>query len=294
VSTPTPTLTPTSIPKPTPAPAFAPDFKKLVEERLQTFRTKKLVNGKLEDAKMSLDEVCPVDKDTTAKRIFAEYGAVYIAKDVTPPPRCIFTAEYQVQAFQAFIKPATDTIDGVSITLQEPAMEALLKAREKAAQLGLRISPRGGSLAAMRTYEDTRTLWNTRFLPGLSYWVRRGRLKQSEAEEAKWLPTKEQVERVLDWEDNRQMYFSKDFTKSILYSVAAPGASQHISLLAMDVQQFADKRVRSILAEYGWFQTVQSDLPHFTYLGWEESKLPSKGLKQVWVGSQDFWIPDLK
>jgi hypothetical protein len=81
--------------------------------------------------------------------------------------------------------------------------------------------------------------------------------------------------------------------KSILYSVAAPGASQHIFMLALDVQQFGDKRVRDILADNGWFQTVVSDLPHFTFIGVSEPELPSLGLKPVTSGGQKFWIPNL-
>jgi hypothetical protein len=89
------------------------------------------------------------------------------------------------------------------------------------------------------------------------------------------------------------LYFSKDFSKSILYSVAAPGASQHIFMLALDVEQYADPQVREILARNGWFQTIQSDLPHFTYLGVAESELAAKGLKSVTVGGQTFWVPNI-
>src|SRR5205085_2247542 len=71
------------------------------------------------------------------------------------------------------------------------------------------------------------------------------------------------------------LFFSKDLSKSILRSVAAPGASQHLAMLAFDASEFQDARVRDLLARCGWFQTVLSDLPHFTYLGLEESELPS-------------------
>jgi hypothetical protein len=52
--------------------------------------------------------------------------------------------------------------------------------------------------------------------------------------------------------------------------------------------------VRQILAENGWFQTVLSDLPHFTYLGLAERELPDHGLKSVEVNGQNFWIPDVE
>ena len=52
-------------------------------------------------------------------------------------------------------------------------------------------------------------------------------------------------------------------------------------------------RVRAILARHGWFQTVLSDLPHFTYLGLAEDELPQHGLKRVVVNGQTFWIPNV-
>jgi hypothetical protein len=38
------------------------------------------------------------------------------------------------------------------------------------------------------------------------------------------------------------MYFSLDFSKSILSSVAPPGASQHLALLAFDVKEHEDAK----------------------------------------------------
>ena len=114
-------------------------------------------------------------------------------------------------------------------------------------------------------------------------------------EQAQTIPQMEiinQVALVLELEE-RGIYFSKDFSKSILYSVAAPGTSQHNLMLAFDVTQFTDPKVRQILANNGWFQTVASDLPHFTYLGVQESELPLLGLQPVKIGSQIFWIPQI-
>ena len=102
----------------------------------------------------------------------------------------------------------------------------------------------------------------------------------------------DQVAEVLQLEKSG-IFFSKDLSKSILYSIAAPGTSQHIALLALDVTEFDNPRVREILAEHGWFQTVLSDLPHFTYLGLKEKDLPKRGLKSVVVDGQTFWIPNV-
>ncbi|HMJ08621.1 MAG TPA: hypothetical protein VK468_06430, partial [Pyrinomonadaceae bacterium] len=82
-------------------------------------------------------------------------------------------------------------------------------------------------------------------------------------------------------------------SKSIIYSVAPPGASQHLSMLAFDVKEFDAEDVRVTLAKHRWFQTVTSDLPHFTYLGVAESELAGLGLKRVEHAGRPFWVPDI-
>lgn len=243
---------------------------------------------------LRLSEVCNLVGDPVAARVFKEYGAMFVASSaMTLPTRCVFSNDADVSRFQAIANPVTRTVGGVSITLQEPAMTALLAAVEEASRSKLRISPRGGSTGAKRSYKDTVDFWNSRFLPGLSYWTKRRRLTAGEAAEVRRMPINDQVRQVLEWED-RGIFFSKDLRKSILYSVAAPGASQHIFMLALDVEQFANARVRQILAKHGWFQTVKSDAPHFTYLGVSEDELPSLGLKAEIVAGQKYWIPDLR
>ena len=106
------------------------------------------------------------------------------------------------------------------------------------------------------------------------------------------LPLHQQVAEVLELERSG-VFFSKDLSKSILYSIAAPGTSQHIAMLAFDVTEFDNQRVREILGKHGWFQTVLSDLPHFTFLGLKEKDLPKNGLKSVAVDGQTFWIPNV-
>jgi hypothetical protein len=93
--------------------------------------------------------------------------------------------------------------------------------------------------------------------------------------------------------ESNGMFFSKDLSKSIIYSVAPPGTSQHISLLSLDVSEHENARVRGILAKHGWFQTVVSDLPHFTFLGVPENQLSSLGLKKTNDDGRVFWIPNI-
>lgn len=244
------------------------------------------------DFRMDFARVCPIDSDLTSRTIFAEYGAVFIAnKSVALPPKCIFDSEEEVRAFQILTDSRTEFINGFQITLQSNAMAALLKARAEAMQRGLNITPLDGSIAAGRSFDDTVRLWNSRLNPGLNYWIRRRRLTYIEAEAVRRASIRRQIARVLEWERSG-IFFSRDRSKSILYSAAPPGASQHIHMLAFDVEQYANSRVRDILAQNGWFQTVRNDRPHFTYLGLSENELPQLGLKAVNNAGQKFWIPN--
>jgi hypothetical protein len=93
--------------------------------------------------------------------------------------------------------------------------------------------------------------------------------------------------------EEQGIYFAKDLSKTILYSVAPPGTSQHLSMLAFDVAEFNESNVREILEEQFWYQTVPSDLPHFTFLGVPVEELPGLSLKAVTHSERIFWVPDL-
>lgn len=246
----------------------------------------------LKKRKMKLENVCAPD-NLMARRVLADYGAMFLAdKKVLPPPVCVFADEDAVTQFQNQARYTAAIINDVEIELQPAAMEAFLKAREAALKENLNITPRDED-AARRSYNETLELWGTRVNPALAYWQEQGRLTAEQAQRLRALPLQAQVTEVLTLEQSG-IFFSKDLTKSILYSVAAPGTSQHLSMLAIDVDEFADVRVRAILAAHGWFQTVLSDLPHFTFLGLKEKDLPSHGLRPVTVDNQVFWIPNLE
>jgi hypothetical protein len=246
----------------------------------------------LNKRKTNLENICP-SSDSLSRRVLEEYGAMFLATEkVVPPPVCVFTSEEQVTKFQQDAGFSTEMIGGDQVELQPEAMKALLKARDEANKEGLDITPRDGAEAARRNYEDSVRLWNTRFLPGVDHWVRKRRLTVEQAARLRALPLREQVAEVLELEKS-EIFFSKDLSKSILYSVAAPGTSQHIAMLAFDVTEFQDPRVRAILAKHGWFQTVASDHPHFTFLGLKEQDLPKHGLKNVVADGQTFWIPNV-
>jgi hypothetical protein len=247
----------------------------------------------LKKRKTKIEDICPVG-DAVARRILEEYGAMFLAnKKVKPPPMCVFTSEEQVTRFQEAAGFVSETIADADIELQEGAMKALRKAREEAQKESLDITPRGGAEAARRNFEDSLRLWDTRFLPALDYWFGQGRLTAEQIARLRVLPLHNQIAEVLELEKSG-IFFSKDLSKSILYSIAAPGTSQHIAMLALDVTEFDNPRVREILAKQGWFQTVLSDLPHFTFLGLKEKDLPKQGLKSVEVDGQLFWIPNVE
>jgi hypothetical protein len=231
--------------------------------------------------------------DNTAARIVLEYGAIFVAAGgAIPPDRVIFKDESDVSRFQSELKTAKRTVSDIEIELQEPAMLALDLAIDAATDAGLSIMPRGPD-SARRNYQQTVELWASRVEPALVYWVGAGRLTQSEADDLLSLPAFDQVPRVFEYED-RGIFFAKSLDKPIMYSVAPPGTSQHLSMLALDVGEFNDKSVREILAQHGWFQTVISDLPHFTFLGRKEVELSGLGLKKVVDDDgRVFWVPDI-
>ena len=241
---------------------------------------------------LDLESFCPAD-DPVARRVLEEYGAMFVAAEsVSVPAVCVFASEDEVLAFQRRAGWRAARFGDDTIELQPAALDALLAARAAARADGSDLTPRDGGEAGRRGYDDSLRLWRSRCDPALDHWCERGRLSAALAERLRGLPLREQVAAVLELEE-AGVFFSKDFSKSILRSVAAPGASQHLAMLAFDIEEFADPRVGALLARHGWFQTVLSDLPHFTYLGLDERRLPSRGLRRVESAGQTFWVPDM-
>ena len=240
-----------------------------------------------------IEKVCPAESGRVAMRVLNEYGSMFAAAEsVTTPATCVFRNEVDVQAFQGTIKTAVGSFGRVTIELQEAAMAALLRAMVEAQVRRLRITPLDGAIAGRRSYSDTTRLWNSRFLPALSYWTRIGKITVKDAEAARSMAIADQAEKVLEWE-SKGLLFGTGRIKSIFASTAPPGTSQHLSLLAFDVAEYGNSNVREILNRNGWYQTVVNDPPHFTYLGIDKRELPGRGLKAVRQGQYEFWIPDL-
>ncbi|HLO87897.1 MAG TPA: D-alanyl-D-alanine carboxypeptidase family protein [Nostocaceae cyanobacterium] len=75
----------------------------------------------------------------------------------------------------------------------------------------------------------------------------------------------------------------------ILGVVAPPGSSQHLWGLAIDLQVYSPLQ-REALNQNGWFQTVENDVPHWTYLGLAEEDLPNFGLRPKVVRGITYWL----
>lgn len=226
------------------------------------------------------------------RRLLTEYGAVFVGQGgVTPPPSIVFRDEREVIAFQESLDTRIEVLAGLPMELQSAAMDDLKNAVAEAEAAGLTISPRDSD-SAKRSYGETVGLWTSRVEPALRYWVGNGKISKAEADRVAAMSPSEQVPEVLKLEE-KGIYFAKDLSKSIIYSVAPPGTSQHLSMLAFDVKEFENEQVRAILAGNKWYQTVVSDLPHFTYLGADENDLPRIGLKKITSGDRIFWVPDI-
>ncbi|MDQ3089422.1 MAG: hypothetical protein M3Q78_12685 [Acidobacteriota bacterium] len=230
--------------------------------------------------------------DSVGQKMLKEYGAMFVAKGgAIPPITVVFKNEAEVSAWQSSVSKAKENVGGFDLELQTAAMKGLKDAIAEAKQNSLTITPRGAD-SARRNYSGTVELWASRVNPGLTHWVGKGKLTASEAARIKALSPFEQVPEIFKLE-SQGMFFAKDLSKSIIYSVAPPGTSQHISMLALDVSEHENPRVRGILAKHGWFQTVVSDLPHFTFLGVPENQLSGLGLKKNNDGGRVFWMPDI-
>ena len=242
--------------------------------------------------RISFDSLCSIDRNPLARRVFFEYGSIFVSStEVRLPETCIFSNRDEVEGFQAKLKTKQAIFGNTEIELQAVATEQLEQARKEATRLGLRISPLDGAIAGRRSYDDTVRIWNSRFYRALNYWVRKGKITEEEAEKARLSPIRKQVDMVTAWE-GKGYYFSTDFSKSIFYSVAPPGTSQHLSLLAFDVVEAGNPVIRRLLNKFGWYQTIRTDQPHFTFLGVAETELPRRGLRNIVYQGNSYWVPN--
>ena len=270
-------------------PGFGTDFLEIASNRLGVVND---TQTKADSSKKAFSKVCPIDSSPAAKKILTEYGAIFVASgNVDAPPTCQFRGDAEVAAFQEKLKTSIVPIDGNMLRLQKPAAESLNAAIVDALSHGLTIRALDGSIAGGRNYSDTLRLWNSRLDPALQFWVARGRISAEEAASFTQLPLEQQITKVMEWEE-QGMRFGTNRRSSIFASTAPPGASQHLSLLAIDIASMGPTVV-TLMNDHGWFQTVVGDRGHFTYLGLTEKELPGRGLKALDIGATRYWVPNI-
>jgi len=253
----------------------------------------KSLTAKLSGRAIEIGEFCTLSSKVE-RRIIKEYGAIFLNADaaVGMPDRCRFKDEKEVLVYQRKLKTSKKTVGGRAIELQRAAMDALLKAADEAGA----ITPKGTN-PARRSFAAVQSSWDGTVKDAADYWkanpnAKEKKLPDKEAENLKALTGETQIKRVLELEDE-SFFFHPDRTRSIVVFTAIPGASQHLLMLALDIEEYADEKVRDALAENGWFQTVYRDRPHFTYLGLKQSELSSLGLKIEKFEDREFWIPNI-
>jgi len=243
----------------------------------------------------TLKEIWSAIASPVEQRLFAEYGAIFVTTAI-PPPTIIFKDSSEVEAFQSALSIRRARIGDYEVALQDKAMNALLGAAAEMSDRGGRITARSADSGG-RSYQDTVGLWLRNVTRGLERWENSGAITSERAQKIRDLAPVEQVGIILEIEDEEQIFFGTFFDRSILYSVAAPGASQHLSLLAFDAAEYKDEEAERALNRHGWYRTVPNDLPHFTYLGHPQEALPALGLtrleRQYDQRSYGFWVPDL-
>ena len=242
-----------------------------------------------------LTEIASSLSGPVERRLFAEYGSVF-ATAATPPPVIIFDDAAKVEVFQSSLARGRAMFGSHEIELQTAALTSLSAAVAEMTDRGGIITARAAA-AGGRTYDDTVRLWTRNVTGGLEHWEGLGRVAPERSRLISGLTPVEQVAVVLDLEETEGLFFGTFFDRSILYSVAAPGASQHLSLLAFDVAEYQDEAVNEVLARYGWYRTVPDDLPHFSYLGHDKDRLPEIGLRRIerihGERVYGFWTPDV-
>lgn len=239
-----------------------------------------------------LPENFNLPKDTFGLKILKEYGALFVAqRDAVVPKKVFFKDDAEVFEFQNKLNISRLTIGKFDIELQTAAMNAMKNAIDEAGRQGLRITTRDYD-AGRRSYNETVGLWYSRVEPALEFWTANGKISLTDADKLRKMNLSEQIPEIFRLEE-QGIYFSRDLSKPIMYSVAPPGTSQHLSMLAIDINEYDNPAIQQILSRSGWHQTVISDLPHFTYLGATETELPALGLIKVISGGRFYWIPNI-
>ena len=241
---------------------------------------------------LEIGDFCDLS-NAVERRIVAEYGAVFLNADenVKIPARCRFENEDEVSAFHAEMEISRESIGGKTVELQKAAMESLLKILNEVEG----VTPKGRN-PARRSFAAVQTSWDNTVRAGIDYWRENAnaegrKLSTRQAQKLKSLTGEPQIKMVFELE-SEGFSFHPERNRSITVYTAIPGASQHLLLLALDIEEYADAKVRAAFAARGWFQAVFRDRPHFTYLGLRAEDLPALGLEMKKFEGREFWVPN--
>ena len=222
------------------------------------------------------------ESDEIQKRILYEYGAVYLSKNAILPTRCRFENETEIAEFTNQFKTAENKFSFGEFYLQPNAKKSL----------DLVIARLDNNYKKVARNDNN----STTVTKGINDdWA----LRTYAQTEVNWL-RKLNKEQILFSRSVLSIIQVNDEKKPVMFSVAIPGGSQHHLGLAIDVNSEGENKCgnecENALRENGWFRTVRFDSYHFTYLGYEESKLRDLGLKKVDCknGVKYYWVPNVK
>ncbi|WP_193196123.1 D-alanyl-D-alanine carboxypeptidase family protein [Nostoc sp. MG11] len=190
------------------------------------------------------------------------YGAAFVNPDteIKLPQKDIFANEQETQEFQDTL--IMGQVDGTKdCYLQKSAADALNKARSsyRGASLTLQNIPLKSGYGSG---DCTRS-----FATNLRFWHK--------------YANNQILARVQQGKETK-----------ILGLVAPPGTSQHLWGLAIDLRA-SNQRQKQALNQNGWFQTVENDIPHWTYIGLREENLSQFGFKNQVVRGITYWVTPL-
>ncbi|MEB3177813.1 MAG: peptidase M15 [Nostocaceae cyanobacterium] len=185
--------------------------------------------------------------------LLQEYGAVFVHQD--PAIKLPTKVFFPTDQETKAFQSSLDMafVNGTKCALQKPAADALNRVRQQVS-----ISFKSGNAGAdcTRTFATHARFWRKYANNKTMARLRRGQ----------YLP--------------------------ILSIVAPPGASQHLWSLAIDLR-ITNDRQRQALYQNGWFQTVENDPPHWTYLGLSEEELLQLGFQNKVVNGIKYLLTPL-
>src|SRR5258705_10908548 len=94
----------------------------------------------LKKRKTSIESICP-SADPVSRRVLEDYGAIFIAKHVMPPPVCVFTTEEEVTRFQESAGYTSEMLGFHGVGLQPQASKQLLNPGTEAQREDREITP---------------------------------------------------------------------------------------------------------------------------------------------------------